>query len=95
MILGSLFFASASPAQPVFRAFASSVEQVEGGKIPTMVVLFGAERVTVRVPQGYGAQVQPENRATMRKRSEELLFMSPHVRRICRFRPLESVDWPE
>jgi len=60
LILGSLFFASASPAQPVFRAFASSVEQVEGGKIPTMVVLFGAERVTVRVPQGYGAQVQPE-----------------------------------
>lgn len=60
LILGSLFFACAGPAQPVFRAYAATVEQTEGGRIDTMVALLGGERVTVRVPHGYSAQVQAE-----------------------------------
>jgi len=65
LILGSLFFAWASPAQPAFRAYASSVQETEGGKIPTMVVLFGGEQVTVRAPHGYGAQVQAEKNSVV------------------------------
>ncbi|MGA3180396.1 MAG: hypothetical protein ABSF38_08655 [Verrucomicrobiota bacterium] len=65
LILASLFFAGASPAQPAFRAYASSLELAEGGKIDTMVVVLGAERVTVRVPHGYGAQVRADKNSVV------------------------------
>jgi hypothetical protein len=65
LILASFFFAIASPAQPAFRAFASSLDVPEGGKVETMVMLFGAERITVRVPHGYGAQVKTEKNSVL------------------------------
>jgi hypothetical protein len=65
LILGSLFLAWTGRAQPAFRAYASTVEQAEGGKIDIMVVVLGGERVTVRVPHGYGAQVQAEKRSVV------------------------------
>jgi hypothetical protein len=65
LILASLFFACTSPAQPDFRAFASTLDVPEGGKVDTMVMLFGAERITVRVPHGYGAQVKTEKNSVI------------------------------
>lgn len=65
LIAALLFAAGASPAQPVFRAYASTTEIVEGGKIDLMVVLLGRERVTVRVPHGYGAQVKADKNSVV------------------------------
>jgi hypothetical protein len=57
LILASVSFAFASHAQDQFRAFASTVDMIEGGRVDTMVVVTGTERLTTRIPRGYAARV--------------------------------------
>jgi hypothetical protein len=41
------------------------MEMVEGGKIDLMVVVLGTERVTVRVPHGFSAQVRSDKNSVI------------------------------
>jgi hypothetical protein len=52
-------------ADPTFRAFASVMELPEGGKDENMIMLFGAEKIIVHVPHGFGAQVKVEKNSVV------------------------------
>jgi hypothetical protein len=52
-------------ADPPFRAFASAVDLPEGGKDNYIIMLMGAERITVHVPHAYAAQVKTEKNSVV------------------------------
>jgi hypothetical protein len=85
LLLASVLAAfTGAAADPVFRAFATSEDMPDGGKVEDMMMLLGTEKITVRVPHGYGAQIKAEKNS--------IVFTEPNGTTVITVKA--TLEWP-